>query len=292
MDDKLKNLLLKARKGSCSAISLKDAIAILQACGCSTCTETDDVTNRQIVKVDVHLPTGEHVTFHKDPTHRRLSPDTFFWGAVYNPNERAKQNPIPAFIKVKASELLGMPTYEQEKADKKKYGAKVDIKNTGTCACCFKLFKMEDSGGKNRVMVLHGYLRPGDGHVAGQCSGRRLPPIEIAPDGVEKELKHLKICLAQARGEHKRIAEGGSFTILVRNPEGKKVPQEIKQGDALYGQEQHKALKALDESIKLFTRLVKAYSDLLAAWVPDELPEVRYPKKQPLKLQPLIDKCY
>lgn len=55
----------------------------------------------------------------------------------------------------------------------------------GTCGCCEQVLKVQ----KN-LLVLHGYLRPGDGRAHGRCFGYNRPPHELSPE-VAQDFKAL-----------------------------------------------------------------------------------------------------
>lgn len=57
----------------------------------------------------------------------------------------------------------------------------------GNCPCCEGDFKL--NGGK---LVHHGYLRPGDGYIHGDCFSVGLTPHETSPDTAKAYLKALK----------------------------------------------------------------------------------------------------
>lgn len=48
----------------------------------------------------------------------------------------------------------------------------------GTCPVCYGQHKLHKG-----VVVLHGYLRPGDGYIRGNCPGVGWQPFELSPDG-------------------------------------------------------------------------------------------------------------
>lgn len=48
----------------------------------------------------------------------------------------------------------------------------------GTCPVCYGHHKLHKG-----VVVLHGYLRPGDGYIRGNCPGVGWQPFELSPDG-------------------------------------------------------------------------------------------------------------
>jgi hypothetical protein len=84
--------------------------------------------------------------------------------------------------------------------------------NTGSCGACFENIKLEagKSGGLP-VMVLHGYRRPGIGHVVGRCPGEHLPPYELSPEATKKELDNLKRNY-QATLEYLNRVKAGAIT--------------------------------------------------------------------------------
>lgn len=138
----------------------------------------------------------------------------------------AKEQGIVAAIEAR----LGLPTLEQEKQLQAKPR---DLENTGTCPACFINHKLTPAGG----MWLHGYERPGDGMIRGECFGRDFPPYELSPFGTarallatERGLRDLARSLAQARqgkveklfdkndGPHGRMVQRGEerFAALLR----------------------------------------------------------------------------
>jgi hypothetical protein len=70
-----------------------------------------------------------------------------------------------------------------------KPGAVRTRQNTGTCGACFKNIKLEHLGGDRLpVTALHGYQRPGTGHIEGRCAGENMPPYELSPKATDKRL--------------------------------------------------------------------------------------------------------
>lgn len=49
---------------------------------------------------------------------------------------------------------------------------------TGTCQCCFNSQKVSKADGK--LMSLHGYERPGNGYILGECRGQEQQPYEVS----------------------------------------------------------------------------------------------------------------
>lgn len=111
-------------------------------------------------------------------------------------------------------------TIEQEKARLKKVPR--TRANTGTCPACFGNFKLvpKTKHGKDKAMpgmVLHGYQRPGDGRVEGNCFGQDWPPYELSLEGtkefeayVEKSIQRQKDAIA----DFKRDTKSGKIKEL------------------------------------------------------------------------------
>lgn len=76
--------------------------------------------------------------------------------------------------------------------------------NTGTCPACWGNFKLG-----NGALVVHGYERPGWGHIKGSCFGVGYPPVETSPLGaVEYRDQVLKPSLAGERESMARAKAG------------------------------------------------------------------------------------
>lgn len=77
--------------------------------------------------------------------------------------------------------------------------------NTGTCGACFQNMKLDDE----RRIVLHGYLRPGDGYAHGQCFGVRYRPFELEVDATRDFLARVVTpCRERAAAKVARLATG------------------------------------------------------------------------------------
>ncbi len=84
--------------------------------------------------------------------------------------------------------------------------------NTGTCGACFHNYKLEHGGGaKLPRIVLHGYKRPGWGHVVGRCSGEDLPPYELSPEATKAELGQLR-AMYKSTAEYLARVKAGAIT--------------------------------------------------------------------------------
>ena len=68
----------------------------------------------------------------------------------------------------------------------------------GTCPRCWGQYKVRDDDQDGRwSLVLHGYERPGHGHVVGRCAGTDEQPLEHSPDGLQPAIADLRKELAE-----------------------------------------------------------------------------------------------
>jgi hypothetical protein len=96
-------------------------------------------------------------------------------------------------LKAAVSQLLGMEEHVPAEFRSRE--------NTGTCGACWGNYKLDERG----RMVLHGYRRPGWGHVTGECSAVKMPPLETSPVTAEYWLK--KILLPQLAKEEEVLSQ-------------------------------------------------------------------------------------
>jgi hypothetical protein len=87
-----------------------------------------------------------------------------------------------------------------------------NLELVGTCQACFGEFVVHPKTGK-LLVVLHGYKRPGDGYIIGECPGRNEEPFEIAKDITEKFLSWNKTALIGLK-ESLHRAKSGQVTSL------------------------------------------------------------------------------
>lgn len=65
----------------------------------------------------------------------------------------------------------------------------------GTCQVCFRIHKaasQDDALDKPAVVALHGYHRPGDGYIVGDCPGSRAAPFEQSCEVTKQVLDRVK----------------------------------------------------------------------------------------------------
>jgi hypothetical protein len=117
---------------------------------------------------------------------------------VMTPEEHArvrKRDRIPVDKLVKWLLVLPTSVVDQARAAVKDYEqqrrAQAADTDSGTCGACLRNIKVEDKpGAKLPVMVLHGYRRPGTGHVHGHCLGVGFPPYELSAEATKLVLEN------------------------------------------------------------------------------------------------------
>lgn len=102
----------------------------------------------------------------------------------------------------------------------------------GTCAICQAVFVV-----RRGRLVLHGYQRPGDGFLRGDCFGAGRPPFELAPDALVEFRPHLSAYLTgrAARLAQLRAGEVHEIAVPVRARGGSREPGShfiVRRGDA------------------------------------------------------------
>ncbi len=187
------------------------------------------------------------------------------------------------------SALLGMPDPEIERRDREYYGVRYDITHSGLCPVCFNHQKLNDDDG----MVLHGYRRPGDGEIHGECFGVKYPPIETSCEGSKQylsvalrpHLEALQKALVRFQGSEmeslsERVTEGYGRNKTVKFIDHKRGTEKYEELRLLEIKSLERSIKDTEETIAMFERVV----DL---WEPDFTPEERREKK----LRPKVEKA-
>lgn len=172
--------------------------------------------------------------------------------------------------------FLGMPTPAEEKAERDSVFDHADVTNTGSCPCCFGLHKLLADG----TMVHHGFQRPGDGNIYGDCFGVKFRPFEVSNEGTVAYAKALR--QAQANTE-KTLA-------FLQSDKCVEISEEVSEG---FGRNRTTKTVVHQRGTEDFERVVarrirsaesqiaqlKAHASqlekLAADWQPMDLPEVR-----------------
>jgi hypothetical protein len=178
------------------------------------------------------------------------------------------------------STFLGLPTPEEEKADKATLIDRGDVTNCGTCPCCFGMYKMT----ADKKMVHHGYQRPGCGSIFGDCFGVGYAPFEISNEGTIAYIEALKqsnermekgiafLNSAECVSLDKTLEKRGKIeivTYVAGTPEFEKL-RLVK-------------IKELNGNIKSNETHIKFLEKANTDWKPSDLPEVRVARGERLR---------
>lgn len=136
------------------------------------------------------------------------------------------------------------------------------VPNAGTCAACCRPMKLDARG----LLVLHGYERPGYGHVEGQCMGVGHRPHEVSAELAEKVLRMVEGTLERDRQWLARLENDqvDSFVVIVKtgdawNPKPRGV--DVKRGDVAR-MEHGRRVEGFDQVRKV--RIAQAQGDVRA----------------------------
>lgn len=160
--DKTTELLMAARKCTTASWGATQYVECFKALGWAV--EVAKV-GRKVNSVTFTSPAGQKFVQNDDPRYKQI--------IFYDFGRFLKQ--INYNMATEASRVLGLPTLEEERATKRL--AARDFTNTGTCGVCGANVKRAANGG----LVHHGFLRPGDGHIYGDCYGVGYQPWELSP---------------------------------------------------------------------------------------------------------------
>jgi len=99
----------------------------------------------------------------------------------------------------------------------------------GTCQCCFnqQVTKVR-AGGMTFRMVLHGYERPGDGWIIGDCRGHGEQPYELSCEFTKTWLGQVQGMLVRVRARLAALVAGEVTEI---DAQVAKTREERKYGD-------------------------------------------------------------
>lgn len=306
-NDKLRELLLKTRKGATAGFGASDWAAVVRALGFQY-----DVTRKkgaQVLAARITAPNGASVDVEKDPRYRRIDfswinlptegheeCDKFDekWGTPIRCVCGARDWPccflthtsLSKWAEVQgyplddlAARALDMPTLAEER-EYKEYKER-DWTHTGTCGVCGQNVKMED-GGQRTALVLHGYRRPGDGQAHDQCFGRGYPPHELAPDAARAWLEQMLVprlgneCLVL-----ENLATGKIKRICVREADERRGrPAEyVSAGDRDWPRVLQNHIEEQERAIERADKEVRAFAKKVAGWKLDELPEIKLARR-------------
>lgn len=189
---------------------------------------------------------------------------------------------LPIFTEVAlVAELVKSTKPFIEKGRKPNPNAKpVDLTNTGTCAICQKLFKL-DNGQK---MVAHGYqISDGYGHYfgfrSGSCFGVGHTPYELSCEAnkeykaiLEKNLKNVENHLAGLKS-----GEITTITVLEYEETGnfgqrKQVAKDYHKGDEKWTRVLDREIRNVESAIKAVEYEIEQQGWLIQDWKAKPLP--------------------
>lgn len=135
--------------------------------------------------------------------------------------------------------------------------------NTGTCGVCWGNYKL--SGGR---LVLHGYERPGWGHVKGSCDGVGYQPLETSAEGAKMWLGKLEVQLKKHRSIKDKIDSNQVTEILTG-----KGDRWVKVGEPNFPMLYDRLVKDTESSIKSYEKEIEIYKKIIAGWKVRPMPK-------------------
>lgn len=90
-------------------------------------------------------------------------------------------------------------------------------RHTGFCAACGRAIKVRDHQGA-MTLVHHGYQRPGDGQIHGDCYGVHRPPHELSPDVAQECLDDATAALERGGQMIAQLKTVTTLTVQRRKP--------------------------------------------------------------------------
>lgn len=270
MDTKTRELLLKLRKSATASFGLKEWTIVLAECGFKV--EVTRKEGRSVVQVTIWSPLLTTLVIDKEPSYKAIH----FYALP-----RWVKNDCGINLVEVASIRLGMDTPEVEAKLKDLYVR--DLTNTGTCPVCGDNFKRDSSGG----MVHHGFIRPGDGYIHGDCFAVGYQPWELSPKGaIDYVAQALVPALESAQAYLERLKDGSitEFTRMERVRGGfhgeKKAVTVTKAANAYeFSRMLDQEISSTVRSIAGFKGSVEQFRTAIANWKLDILPEVKYAGK-------------
>lgn len=264
IDDKLRALLLKVRKEAWSSFSAAQWQAVLEAMEFTyAVTERD---GRKVMAVEIVAPNGDKIAIRKEGWAKcLLFYDLMSWGRENSMSEMA-------------SRVLGMPTVAEEDG-LREYRAR-DWTHTGTCGVCSQNVKMEGIG-KGTTLVLHGYLRPGDGATHGECFGRGYEPHELSPKAAADFLAQRLIPDRDGAAIYLRRLRTGEVTRIQTDMPSRHNNWKatyVSKGEPHWERVLREETGSSEHRLKMAQRFVDTFTAKVASWKPDELPEIKMKK--------------
>lgn len=132
------------------------------------------------------------------------------------------------------------------------------------CPCCLR----EIAVGKNGLMVLHGYQRPGDGEVYGSCMGVDFPPVERSDEGFKFMVKYFKRKIEVTIETIENIKK--ATTLIGEYNKSTNKFEEVKEGDIHFSFLKERELSRNKYHLKSLESNLKTFEKLLLEWFKKE----------------------
>jgi hypothetical protein len=145
----------------------------------------------------------------------------------------------------------------------------------GICPCCFGDYVVTD---KSTKMVHHGYERPGDGMIHGDCYGVGYAPFEVSCEGT----KFYRGIVHNALLSYQATLVGLPTLEVVKVESGSKLRngrywpeyKEIKRGEYGFDREIESRRQKLEGQITSAKRHLADLDEKIATWKPQAFPRV------------------
>jgi hypothetical protein len=140
--------------------------------------------------------------------------------------------------------------------------------NTGTCPVCVGNYKLS-----NGRLVLHGYMRPGWGHVRGECKGVDWPPLETSASGAKMWLEKLESDLKREKENLVKIETNQVSELRDRDGVWHK------PGSNIFRSLYERFERDTKSNIKLYEADVATYNKVISLWKPRPMPKEGEPQR-------------
>lgn len=301
IDDKTRELLLKARKKADAGFNNSNWSTVVRALGFQY--EVAHKVRQEVLKVRITAPNGAVLDVEKDPRNRTIGfghvglpkkghgkkavNDVVgcICGADHWPCCRLTYTSLTRWaaeqgypLDTLAARALGMLTVAEED-EEDEYKAR-DWTHTGTCGVCNQNIKMEGMG-KGTALVLHGYRRPGDGQVYGECFGRGYEPYELSPKAVLDYVVRLKKIEASQVEELVSLTSGAEVRLSkqVRQADWSTKTVWVRVGEPEFVDMLKSVIHAVETKLRITRSDIAHYTKKGAEWKLDELPEFKLARR-------------
>ena len=192
------------------------------------------------------------------------------WDAKnWKPGEklRPKLDPLLKWLKTESSikedatKALGLDEYVP--------GAKVVPQSqhgSGTCPACFGFYKLRP-GSTDKIVVLHGYQRPGWGYTVGKCPGAGWPPYELSASGTVDFKKYLERSLEREKRELSQLENGTTKSLLRRDWKLNKKMVTVVPGEPEWARTLESSIHEHQQTIRSLTGDIQFLEKMIDTWV-------------------------